>query len=491
MTRGSDQLLGYGDYNFDETGKSAYIVDLAGPVLLLLWEDRNITNVSCGAVTSGAYYKMAITSNGVNLYKDSGEGYGLICSLAGGVSVDNKSVFFESRSSASYFDDLSVSNSLSAPTELTGTPRDGQIILSWSGSLAAEDYIVEYKPSSSNDWGIFDDGTSSVTSAVITGMTNNCDYDFRVSAANSLGTSFASSVISITPAASAMPIPQTIPNLALWLDGSDDSSISQTDGAVTQITDKSGNGRDAIASGSASPTLVSDVQNNHSVLRFNGSNYLSINNSITYKTIFVIAKFNSSLFNDYNGIIGDATLGHIINGVKETTHFSSGTSDFSAAYKNATKISGTGTGHNFSPIDEYWMGSFIINAGKTNLISTIGSIGWVNREWNGDIGEIIVYDRVLANAERQIMEQYLGNKWNVSISTTIPTAPTISSVKAGDGQATVSFAPGSNGGSSIIGYTVTSSPEGITASGIGSPITVSGLTNGTAYSFSVTATTDI
>ncbi|GFO70066.1 hypothetical protein GMLC_36450 [Geomonas limicola] len=71
---------------------------------------------------------------------------------------------------------------------------------------------------------------------------------------------------------------------------------------------------------------------------------------------------------------------------------------------------------------------------------------------------------------------------------TVPGAPTIGSATAGDAQASVSFAaPGSNGGSPITGYTVTASPGGATATGASSPITVTGLTNGTSYSFTVSA----
>jgi len=78
-----------------------------------------------------------------------------------------------------------------------------------------------------------------------------------------------------------------------------------------------------------------------------------------------------------------------------------------------------------------------------------------------------------------------------SCSTTAPFAP--SGVKAvpGDGQATVSFSPGYDGGSPITGYTVTSSPGSITATGSSSPIVVTGLTNGTAYTFVVAATNSI
>ncbi len=77
-------------------------------------------------------------------------------------------------------------------------------------------------------------------------------------------------------------------------------------------------------------------------------------------------------------------------------------------------------------------------------------------------------------------------------SATVPGAPTIGTATAGNAQATVTFtAPGSNGGSAITGYTVTSNPGGLTGTGSASPITVTGLTNGTAYTFTVTATNAI
>jgi hypothetical protein len=72
-----------------------------------------------------------------------------------------------------------------------------------------------------------------------------------------------------------------------------------------------------------------------------------------------------------------------------------------------------------------------------------------------------------------------------------PGAPTIGTATAGDTQATVTFtAPASMGGAAIIasGYTVTANPGGANATGSSSPITVTGLTNGVSYTFTVTAT---
>ncbi len=54
--------------------------------------------------------------------------------------------------------------------------------------------------------------------------------------------------------------------------------------------------------------------------------------------------------------------------------------------------------------------------------------------------------------------------------------------------AVVSFTPpANNGGSPITDYIVTSIPAGLTATGPASPIVVSGLTDGTSYTFTVHA----
>jgi hypothetical protein len=72
--------------------------------------------------------------------------------------------------------------------------------------------------------------------------------------------------------------------------------------------------------------------------------------------------------------------------------------------------------------------------------------------------------------------------------TPVAPVPVTATANAGDARAIVNFiAPVGTGGSAVIGYTVTSSPDGITATGTRSPIAVLGLTNGTAYTFTVTA----
>lgn len=79
---------------------------------------------------------------------------------------------------------------------------------------------------------------------------------------------------------------------------------------------------------------------------------------------------------------------------------------------------------------------------------------------------------------------------NSITATTVPQAPTIgTATDLGTGTSvSVAFTAGATGGSAITGFTATSSPSSITGTGGSSPITVSGLTSGTAYTFTVTAT---
>jgi outer membrane protein OmpA-like peptidoglycan-associated protein len=69
-----------------------------------------------------------------------------------------------------------------------------------------------------------------------------------------------------------------------------------------------------------------------------------------------------------------------------------------------------------------------------------------------------------------------------------PDAPTNVGAVRGNGSATVSFTAPAANGSPITGYTVTTSPGGTTQNCPASPCAITGLSNGTAYTFSLHAT---
>lgn len=75
----------------------------------------------------------------------------------------------------------------------------------------------------------------------------------------------------------------------------------------------------------------------------------------------------------------------------------------------------------------------------------------------------------------------------IAFAAVVPGKPLNVAAVAGNREATVSFSPGTNGGVAITKYTVTAS-GGAHAEGPASPLKISGLTNGTQYTFTVTAT---
>jgi hypothetical protein len=111
------------------------------------------------------------------------------------------------------------------------------------------------------------------------------------------------------------------------------------------------------------------------------------------------------------------------------------------------------------------------------------------------------------SGERMIPQLYSSNETSANGSigyddcsvtaargTTSPAAPSTPSgvtATAGVASAAVSFVAPNANGSPITGYTVTSNPGNFTGTGTSSPITVSGLANGTPYTFTVTATNGI
>ena len=84
-----------------------------------------------------------------------------------------------------------------APATVTAVGGDKQATLSWTkpvtdGGLPITDYVVEYRRLKDADWTVFADGTSTATTATVTGLLNGANYAFRVRAVSSFGTGVAS-----------------------------------------------------------------------------------------------------------------------------------------------------------------------------------------------------------------------------------------------------------------------------------------------------------
>src|SRR5262249_23001533 len=107
---------------------------------------------------------------------------------------------------------------------------------------------------------------------------------------------------------------------------------------------------------------------------------------------------------------------------------------------------------------------------------------------DGDVGRTFVVVVTAEDQSDKAFDALAVSRPTAPVAPTTPGAPGQASAVGGDGQATVSFvAPSPTGGSPVTGYVVTASPGGLSASGSVSPITVTGLVDGTSYTFAVRA----
>lgn len=95
-------------------------------------------------------------------------------------------------------------------------------------------------------------------------------------------------------------LPSDLPDLALWLDADDASTLTLSGSVVDEWRDKSGNGRHFTGSGSARPALVSAAYNGRDAIQFDGVNDTmslgssGIGRNVGAVTVYVAVKWTTS-----------------------------------------------------------------------------------------------------------------------------------------------------------------------------------------------------
>ena len=233
-------------------------------------------------------------------------------------------------------------------------------------------------------------------------------------------------------------IPTDLANLVLWGDPADASTVTTTGSLIDLIEEKSSENNDMAQSGAARPSYIIGGLNGKNIIRFNGTGQcLSLPGVIISGTtartfFFVIRGDNTGNDEAFIDLTIDNTAGkrYAISGNaggSVSTRVAGGAIDFNESIVDATNfsilvmqspassiISATTGRINGVAMTVSGAGSIAINTGTTG-ITTIGNSVSFSQFFDGEMGDMIAYDRLLPLSEVESIEDFLSNKWAISI----------------------------------------------------------------------------
>src|SRR5882724_2120448 len=310
------------------------------------------------------------------------------------------------------------------PEQLRAWPLNStQVSLSWSSPIsnAMPSYDVQRRTATDD----FE------TIATVTNGLNYLDnttepstqYFYRVVARNDADSAAPSTEMSITTPVGGVPIP--IADIKLWLKG--DEGVSKDRASVW--TDSSGNSNNAFQiTPSSQPQVVENAINGRPVVRFDGAddslNLSSFANGFTQGEVFIVAKASatqadvSTLWtmgddyvwtpNTYPG--GDGTVCETFGTRNQkNTGVPSQSLNQPHLYNVSSKAGEFVTRFNGS---EHYRTANNTVFFPSNAI--VGGGVYERHRFGGDIAELIVFNRVLTQSERDQVQSYLAEKYSLT-----------------------------------------------------------------------------
>ncbi|MCU1415560.1 MAG: fibronectin type protein [Microbacteriaceae bacterium] len=354
-----------------------------------------------------------------------------------------------------------VTGAPNAPTAVGGSAQDGAVSLGWTapgatGQGPITDYAIQYAVASSTpSWNSVTDGVSTVTSTVISGLTDGTGYIFRVAAINAVGTSSWSTQSStITPSG-----PPSAPTSLVATPGDGQLSIAFTvaasGSAVTDYQYQVGSGSWVSAGTALSPVVVPGLTN--------GVSY-----AIGLRAISAIGTgaASSSVTRVPQSVPGAPSITSTsADGGVASVVFTPGFSGGGTILDYQYQLDGTGS----------W-----ISAATTASPVAISGLA------SGSSHTVSLRARNAAGTGAASQSSAITMPGT-------PSAPAVSSVTVGDQSLTIAFTPGATGGSPVTNYQyqLTTNGPWFNATGLSSPITVTGLANGTTLQVSLRANNSV
>lgn len=397
-----------------------------------------------------------------------------------------------------------------APTGVTATGGDAQAVVSWtapSSLVAITDYVVQFSTNSGSTWTTFSDGTSTSTSATVTGLTNGTSYTFRVAAVSGIGQgAWSAASAAVTPNASD----------ALF---SSVSLLLHMDGTGSTFVDSSGTPKAITAYGNATQSTAQSKWGGKSAYFDGSGDYLAVSDAgggFAFGTADFVYEwwFRSVSTTPYCAMLTRVYDGP--GGILMSLNGATGNGRpeiYWREFANALFIRSDTGGFN----DGQWHHYAFVRSGttccmyidgamrgsRTDVSTSVGSssihVGddqqFSGRTYEGYIDDLRITKGSARGYTGSTIAVPTAAFLDLGPSSTAAGAPTSVTGTAGNGQVTLSWtAPASNGGAAITDYVEQYSSNGgatwttfSAAASTATSATITGLTNGTAYVFRVAA----
>jgi hypothetical protein len=246
---------------------------------------------------------------------------------------------------------------------------------------------------------------------------------------------------------STIPSPLSVPGCVLWLDASDNSTITLSGSSITQWNDKSAAGNNMTPfSTFSNATVSSNFQNQLNVINFSANGVyrgptstgpypsdvylvMALKDTTTHVDVISVhssnagSTFNSLSFGEYtasrwhNGSDGFARTPNTVSPSNETStnfllmNWSLSNSNY-IIRRNGVVIRQTTSYTYTNPADARFQIGFRVNPAAFSPATTAGT-------FRGYIGEVVAFNSQLSYDQRRQVEIYLGNKWGLSSAVSV------------------------------------------------------------------------